>query len=140
MKKIVCVLAVLLCICICISAVFCGCDGYTDSYSAVAMVRSVQRDEASWTFGSFDGTLHFKLKAEQENNQIMDYEASLGEGEMNIYIDADGEKELLFTIKGGETLDAEQALGDTYNGAKTIRVIAESVGKCKDGNFKFDLG
>ena len=65
-------------------------------------------------------------------------EASLAEGEMNVYIGVDGEKELLRTVKGGESYDETITLDDKYDNEKTIYVVLESTGTCMDGDFEFE--
>ena len=57
---------------------------------------------------------------------------------MSIYIGVGGEKELLLTLKGGEVLDKTVALDEKYRNEKTVYVILESAGKCKDGDFEFE--
>ena len=57
---------------------------------------------------------------------------------MNVYIDVNGEKELLRTVKGGESFDETITLDDKYDNKKTIYIILESAGKCVDGNFEFE--
>ena len=72
-----------------------------------------------------------------EAEHTLDLDTSLGEGEMNIYIGVGGEKELLLTVKGGESYDETITLTEKYDKAKTICFILESVGKCVDGDFAF---
>ena len=89
-------------------------------------------------FDAFQGTYNFKLKRDGTAEHTLDLKASLGEGEMNVYIGVDGEKELLRTIKGGESCDETIALDDQYDNEKTIYVILESTDKCVDGDFVFE--
>jgi hypothetical protein len=89
-------------------------------------------------FGAFKGTYNFKLTREGDPEHTLDIDASLNEGEMNIYIGVDGEKELIRTIKGGESLDETITLNDKYDDEKTIYVIIESTGECVDGDFEFE--
>ena len=56
---------------------------------------------------------------------------------MNVYIGVGGEKELLLTVKGGESYDETITLAKEYDNEKTIYIILESVGKCVDGDFAF---
>ena len=88
--------------------------------------------------GTFKGTYNFKLRGDGVDDRTLDLEASLAEGEMNIYIGVDGEKELLRTVKGGESYDETITLDDKYDYEKTIYVILESIGKCVDGDFEFE--
>ena len=57
---------------------------------------------------------------------------------MKIYIGVGGEKELLFTVKGGESFDKTVTLDAKYTNEQTVYVILESVGKCKDGDFELE--
>ena len=57
---------------------------------------------------------------------------------MNIYIGVDGEKELLRTVKGGESCNETITLDNKYDNEKTIYVILESTYKCIDGDFEFE--
>ena len=117
---------------------FCSCGEYVKNYSATILIASCQGDEASMKFDTFKGTYNFKLRGDGVDDRTLDFEASLAEGEMNIYIGVDGEKELLRTVKGGESYDETITLGDKYDYEKTVYVILESTGKCVDGDFEFE--
>ena len=106
-------------------AMLCSCGGYVKSYSATILITSCHGDEASMEFDTFKGTYNFKLKGDGVDDRTLDLEASLAEGEMNIYIGVDGEKELLRTVKGGESYDETITLDDKYDYEKTIYVILE---------------
>ena len=133
MKKVCFVLVLVLAL-----VMLCSCGGYVKSYSATILITSCQGDEASMEFDTFKGTYNFKLKAKNDSDHTLDLEASLAEGEMNIYIGVDGEKDLLRTVKGGESYDETITLDDKYDNEKTIYVILESTGKCVDGDFEFE--
>ena len=133
MKKIGFVLALVLTL-----ALLCGCGGYVKSYSATILITSCQGDEASMEFHTFKGTYNFKLKRDGDALHTLDLEASLAEGEINVYIGVDGEKELLRTVKGGESCDETITLDGKYDNEKTIYVILESTGKCVNGDFEFE--
>ncbi len=115
-----------------------SCGGYVNSYSATILITSCQGDEASMKYDTFKGTYNFKLERDGAAEHSLDFEASLTEGEMNVYIGVDGEKELLRTVKGGEAYDETIALDEKYDNEKTIYIILESVGKCVDGEFEFE--
>ena len=119
-------------------ALLCSCGEYVNSYSATVLVSSCHGDEASMEFATFKGTYNFKLKRDGAAEHTLDLDASLAEGEMNIYIGVDGEKELLRTVKGGEAFDETITLNNKYDNEKTIYVILESTGKCVDGDFEFE--
>ena len=116
----------------------CSCSGYVNSYSATILITSCKGNEANIEFDTFNGTYNFKLRRDGIAEQTLDFEASLAEGEMNVYIGVDGEKELLRTVKGGESYDETITLNDKYDNEKTIYVILESTGKCVDGDFEFE--
>ena len=116
----------------------CSCGGYVKSYSATILITSGHGDEASMKFDTFKGSYNFKLKRDGAAEHTLDLDASLGEGEMNVYIGVGGEKELLLTVKGGESYDETITLAEKYDTEKTIYIILESVGKCADGDFEFE--
>ena len=118
--------------------ILCSCGGYVKNYSATILITSCHGDEASMKFDTFKGTYNFKLKRDGAAEHTLDYEASLAEGEMKVYIGVDGEKELLFTIEGGESYNDTITLDDKYDNEKTVYIILESTGKCSDGNFEFE--
>ena len=117
---------------------FCSCGGYANKYSATVLLTSCQGDEASMEFYTFTGRYNFKLRRDGIAEHTLDFEASLTEGEMNVYICVDGEKELLRTVRGGESYDETIVLDKKYDSEKTIRVVLESVGKCVNGDFEFE--
>jgi hypothetical protein len=119
-------------------ALLCSCGGYIKSYFATILITSCQGDEASMEFHTFKGTYNFKLRRDGDAEHTLDLEASLGEGEMNVYIGVNGEKELLRTVKGGESYDEVITLHDKYDDEKAIYVILESTGKCVNGEFEFE--
>ena len=116
----------------------CGCGGYVKSYSATILITSSHGDEASMKFDTFKGSYNFKLKRDGNPEHTLDIDASLAEGEMNVYIGVGGEKELLLTVKGGENYDETITLAEKYDNEKAIYIILESVGKCVDGDFEFE--
>ena len=117
---------------------FCSCGRYVNSYAATILITSCMGDEASMKFDTFKGTYNFKLRRDGAVEHTLDLEASLDEGEMNIYIGVDGEKELLRTVKGGESYDERIKLDSKYDNEKTVYIILESTGKCVDGDFEFE--
>ena len=133
MKKVCFVLVLILTL-----FMLCSCGGYVKSYSATILITSCQGNEASMEFDTFKGTNNFKLRRDGIAEHTLDFEASLAEGEMNVYIGVDGEKELLRTVKGGEFYDETIILDNKYNNKKNIYVILESMGKCVNGDFEFE--
>ena len=132
MKK-VCVALVL----ILMLFILCSCGGYVKSYSATILITSGHGDEASMKFYTFKGSYNFKLKRDGNPEHTLDLDASLGEGEMNVYIGVGGEKELLLTVKGGESYDETITLDGKYDNEKTIYIILETTDKCVAGDFGF---
>ena len=116
----------------------CSCGGYVKRYSATILITSCHGNEASMEFDTFRGTNYFKLRAGSSGAHTLDYEASLAEGEMKVYIGVGGEKELLFTVQGGEDYDETITLDGKYDNEKTIYIILETTGKCVDGDFEFE--
>ena len=133
MKKVYIILALLLTL-----AMLCSCSGYVKSYSATILITSHINNEASMEFDTFKGTYNFKLEGKNASDHALDCKASIAEGEMKVYIGVGGEKELLFTIKGGESYNETITLDDKYDNAKKIYVILESTDKCEDGEFEFE--
>ena len=133
MKKLSFVLTLILTL-----VILCSCGRYVNNYSATILITSCQGDEASMEFDTFKGTYHFKLRRDGVADHTLDFESDLAEGEMNVYIGVDGEKELLRTVKGGESYDETITLDKKYGNKKTIHIILESVGKCVDGDFEFE--
>ena len=133
MKKICFGLALIL-----LLGALCGCSGYVKHYAATLMITSCLGDEASMEFSSFRGSYPFKLRRDGDAEHTLDLEARLAQGQMNIYIGVDGEKELLRTVKGGESLRETIALDEKYDNEKTIWVIFESEDKCADGAFEVE--
>ena len=133
MKKVCFILSLILTL-----SMLCSCGGYVKSYAATILITSCQGDEASMKFDTFKGKYNFKLRRDGGAEHTLDYEASLGEGEMNVYIGVDGEKELICTVKGGGSYDETLTLDAKYDNEKTIYVILESTAKCVDGDFEFE--
>ena len=133
MKKVCFVLVLILTL-----LVLCSCRGYVNNYSATVLITSCHGNEASMKFGTFKGTYNFKLKRDDIPEHTLEFEGSLAEGDMNVYVGVDGEKELLLTVKGGEFYDETIVLDELYDNEKTIYVIIETIGKCEDGDFEFE--
>ena len=119
-------------------SILCSCNGYVTNYSATFLITSSIGDEASMEFRTFKGTYNFKLKSGDLTENTLDFEANLSEGEMNVYIGVDGEKELLRTVKGGEAYDEEIILDSKYESEKTVYIILQTVDKCVKGEFDFE--
>ncbi len=115
----------------------CSCTTYKSDYDAVKMTTSSGGDHCKASFSSLEGTL--VLNAKMQNGAAegeIHYKASLDEGELYVYYDAFGTKELLFSLKGGETIDAHG--GYVENGQK-VTIIIETVGAAKNGEIYIDF-
>ena len=118
--------------------ILCSCGGYVKSYSATILITSRQGDDADMEFDTFQGTYSFKLRREGVAEHTLDFEGALAEGQMDVYIGVDGEKELLHTVKGGESYNKTIALDTKYDNEKTVYILLESTGKCVNGDFEFE--
>ena len=115
----------------------CSCGKYVNHYSATILITSCHGDDASMEFDTFKGTYHLKLRRDDDAEHELDFKATLVEGEVNVYIGVDGEKELLRTVKGGESYNETIVLDKKYDNEKTIYIILESAEKSVDGDFEF---
>ena len=111
-----------------------GCGKYISSWSASAYVHSNTSKLAYMDFGTFSGTQVHTLKVKEESGTLK-YTAKLETGSATVYVDYDGEKKELFSIKDGES--KEGSLKDLKEGK--IYVIVETDGKCENGEFEFEL-
>lgn len=132
MKK---ALLIVLCIALLLSVT--ACSGYVSSYKALMFVRTENGDHASISFSGFEGTYVMKLKMKGEGQEgNIHCKASLDEGEINVYYDWLGTKELLFNLKAGESID--ERLGYIESG-HTVYIIVETVTPAKKGKISIDL-
>ncbi len=114
-----------------------SCSKYRNSYSAVMLVKSSGGDHCETSFGSLKGTLVLKATAKDDDiDGFIHYEASLLEGEVSVYYDIDGTKELLFTIKSGEKLDSK---GGKVSKGDKVTFIIETVDTAKNGDIEIDF-
>ena len=129
------ILLSLLCFVCLLSCASCSLK-YYNSYKALMFVRSEMRDHATVSFSSFEGTYVIKLKMSGKDQEgDIHCKASLEEGELNVYYDAFGTKELLFNLKAGESID--ERLGYIESG-KRVYIIIETVSPAKDGRISVD--
>lgn len=135
MKKIVGIIVALVTLILCFTLSACG-NKYSSRYSATLMVRENTSNKASVSFDGFNGTYVIQLKNNDGDEVYITYEATLGEGKINVYYDYSGEKLNLFTLEANGSVSEKTA---TFTGNKTIYIIIESDGKCKEGNFSFVL-
>ena len=128
MKKFLCVLLSLLAL-----FSFASC-GYASAYRAIGLITMHNRSTYSVSFYNLKGTMceTLRLTTEESGGELY-YSATLEEGEVNVYYDVDGEKELLFTVKGGETVDGH---GGHIESGRRIYIMIETVGSAKNGTIR----
>ena len=112
-----------------------GCaEGYASHYKALMCVHSNTGTAAELHFSEFTGTMAFKMKLKAAEGAIR-YTARLETGEATVYYDYMGEKTVLFTLRGGESVDSAGG----YIEKGTVYVIVETNGTCKNGAFDFGI-
>ncbi len=109
---------------------------YVSHYSATTMVSSNTSNSASVSFGSFKGTYVMKFNDSGAGEVLISYEATLGEGNIKVYYDFNDEKLNLFEIATDGNVEGKT---ETFTRNKTIYIIIEADGKCKEGSFSFVL-
>lgn len=126
MKRILCALVSLLML-----LSFASC-GYASAYRAIGLVTMHNRSTYSVSFYDLKGTMceTLRVTAEESGCELY-YSATLEEGEVNVYYDVDGEKELLFSVKGGETVEG---CGGYVESGRRIYIVIETVGSAKNGS------
>ena len=132
MKKSI-IAVVTLVLCFTLSA--CG-NRYVSHYNAMLMVRENTPNKASVSFDSFSGTYVIQLKNKSADEAFINYEATLGEGNIKVYYDFNDEKLNLFEIEANGSADGKT---EAFTGNKTIYIIIESDGECSEGSFSFVL-
>ena len=131
MKKL---LLIVLCLTLLFSSTSCGIR-YMNSYKALGLIRSEMGDRGSAKFSYLDGTLVLKLKMDGEGlENSIGCKASLEEGEINVYYDWIGVKELLFNLKAGESIDESRG----YIESGSVYIIIETVTPAK-GSVEIEL-
>ncbi len=100
------------------------------------MVRTNTSDKASVSFDGFSGTFVMHLKSNGADEVFISYEATLGEGNIKVYYDFNDEKLNLFDIETGGSVDRKT---EPFTSDKTIYIIIESDGQCREGSFSFVL-
>ncbi len=118
----------------CFTLSACG-NKYVSHYNAMLMVRENAPNKASVSFDSFSGT-YVIMKNKSADEVFINYEAALGEGNIKVYYDFDGEKLSLFEIGANGSVEGKT---EAFTGNKTIYIIIESDGKCSEGSFSFAL-
>ena len=135
MKKFVSVIIIVATFVLCFTLCACG-NRYVSKYTASTMTSINTSNKASVSFGSFSGTYVIKLQNKGSDEVSISYEATLEEGNIKVYYDFKDEKLDLFEIAADGVVEGKT---ETFKGNKTIYIIIESKGKCKDGSFSFAL-
>lgn len=131
MKKL---LLFVLCVTLLFSAISCQ---YVNSYKALMFVRMERGDHGTISFSKLEGTYVMKLRMNGTGQEgSIHCKASLGEGEINVYYDSLGVKELLFNLKAGESIDERRGY---FESGKTVYIIIETVTPAKEGKISIDL-
>lgn len=127
---------IVLCITLIIS--FASCDfRYVSSYKALMFIRQERGDHATVSFSRLEGSYVMKLRLKGEGQEgSIQCKASIGEGEINVYYDSLGVKELLFNLKGGESIDERRGY---FESGRTVYIIVETVTPAKEGKIEIDL-
>ena len=129
--------ALLIVLCIALLLSITACSSYVSSYKALMFVREERGDHASISFSGFEGTYVMKLKMSgkgQEGSILCN--ASLEEGEINVYYDWLGTKELLFNLKAGESINERRGYIESGH---TVHIIIETVTPAKEGKISIDF-
>ena len=130
--KVIGILTAVLALCFTLTA----CNKYQSHYSATAEVSTNTSTKASLSFGTFKGTYVIKLQNTGDGNAVIAYNATLKNGNIKVYYDYNGEKLDLFDIGADGSAEGKT---EAFTGGKTIYVIIESDGNCKEGKFSVAL-
>ena len=131
MKKIlslILIVATLLCLSSCV---------YSSSYKATILITSNELDLSADTI---EGRYVFKVKITGGEEGGITYNASLGEGDVNVSYayGAGGTALPLFTLKSGESVSDVGGYIEVGKGG-TVYIIIETVGKAKDLKVNVDF-
>ena len=79
--------------------------------------------------------MKLRMRGEGQEGDIH-CKASLTEGEINVYYDVFGVKELLFNLKAGESIDERRGYIESGH---TVYIIVETVTPAKEGKISIDF-
>ncbi len=133
MRKTLCIFLLIFALCLT------SCEPYVSSYSAVMMSRSMLNGEASLSFERLEGTYVIKSKVELDGaaEGSITYSATLTAGEINVYYDTYGVKELLFHLSAEDGTAATVAdRGGYIERGQQLYIIVETVTPAK-GSLAF---
>ena len=129
--------ALLIVLCLALLFSLAACSGYVSSYKALMLVREEHGDHGSIRFSNLEGRYVMKLKMNGKGQEgSIHCQASLEEGEINVYYDVFGTKELLFNLKSGESIDERRGY---FESGRTVYIIIETVTPAKEGKVEIDL-
>jgi hypothetical protein len=105
----------------------CSCGRYVSSYSAIGLVKSQKLHSCEASFYSLKGRLVFNIKAPSYDMPCrLEYIAEADKGELAVYYDRDGTKELLTKVRAGERTNDSSI---SIVGVKTVYIIVEAAEK-----------
>ncbi len=114
-----------------------SCSDNVNCYSATMLIKSSSNNKCSAEWGTLKGSLGLNTKLTDKSESSIHYTATLEEGEISVYYETKlTEKELLFTVKGGET--AEGYAGYAENG-QHIDIVIEAKEQSKGGKVTIDF-
>ena len=121
---------------------FVGCDTIVlNSYAATMFIRNETRKGVSYSFASFNGKYRTDIHADSGRDTDICYSASLDEGEISVYFECatSAGKTLLFTLKGGESIEDR---GWYVGAGMKVRIYLETPEgvSAKGGKIKVYLG
>lgn len=111
----------------------CG-NRYVSNYKAVGLVKNNTKSDCNARFSSLEGTLVFKMNASADCD--IDYSAKIEAGSISVYYDSLGQKELLFTLNAGESVESS---GGYSTNSSTVYIIIETISKTTEGRLEFSL-
>lgn len=109
---------------------------YRSHYSSSTMITTNTPNSASVSFDGFSGMYVIKFNNNGNDETVISYEATLGEGHIKVYYDFNDEKLNLFEIGTNGSVEGKT---EAFTGNKIIYIIIESDGKCQEGSFSFAL-
>lgn len=101
-----------------------ACSRHISSYKAIGLNAESSNDHCSVQFRSLTGRYVLQTKKTGSSEGTISYSIQLEEGEINIYYDALGVKELLCSAKAGAPVTG---VGGYVERGKRIYIIIETV-------------
>ena len=118
-----------------------SCVGYSSKYTAFILITKNTNNESSITFENFTGRYVFKLKKTSDGEGTINYEAKLGEGNINVFYiidwlpgNKDEQEVSMFTITSGENKSG--SAGYVEKGYK-VTIVVDSVNESTQGSLTF---